>query len=114
MVYLIALLCVVGIAIGQILFKYSASSLQLTGSILATPTVWIILSALALYGVTTIAWIWVLQFAHLGRVYPMMALAFVLVPLASHFAFDEQFTLSYVLGVLCIAAGIILTVFHSS
>lgn len=114
MVHAIALTCVCGIAIGQILFKMSATSLQTTGSYFAEPTVWIILTALALYGVTTFVWIWVLQFAHLGRLYPLMALAFVLVPIGSHFIFGEQFSLSYFIGVLLIAAGIFLTVFHSA
>jgi heme/copper-type cytochrome/quinol oxidase subunit 4 len=61
MIYVIALACVVGIATGQILFKLSAASLHETGSWFDPKTMLTLFFALALYGITTIAWIWVLQ-----------------------------------------------------
>ena len=69
----------------------------------------ILLAALVLYGVTTLGWVWVLQKVNLGKVYPIMALAFVLVPMGSYFIFGERFSLQYVIGVAMIMFGIILT-----
>ncbi|WP_442594956.1 4-amino-4-deoxy-L-arabinose-phospho-UDP flippase [Parapusillimonas sp. JC17] len=105
--YSIALLCVLGIAAGQILFKLSAAALQASGSFFDVRTAATLLSAFALYGITTIGWVWVLQKADLGKVYPLMALAFVLVPLGSHFVFGERFQPMYFLGVALIMAGIV-------
>lgn len=110
LVQVIAVLCVVGLAIGQILFKVSATSLTQTGSFFAPKTATILFTALSLYGVTTIAWVWVLQKIELGRVYPLMAMAFVLVPLGSHFIFGERFQPQYFVGVALIMIGIVVAV----
>jgi drug/metabolite transporter (DMT)-like permease len=109
-VQITAILCVVGLAIGQILFKTSASSLAKTGSFFAPQTATILLSALVLYGITTIAWVWILQKTELGRVYPLMALAFILVPMGSHFFFGERFQPQYFVGVALIVIGIFVAV----
>lgn len=66
----------------------------------------ILVSALALYGFMTLAWVWVLQKIELGRVYPLMALAFVLVPLGSHIFLGERFQTQYLVGIALIVAGI--------
>jgi drug/metabolite transporter (DMT)-like permease len=110
MTYLIALLCVVGIAAGQIFFKLSARSLQQTNSFLHIETLKLLIPALIIYGITTLAWIWVLQKIELGRAYPLMALAFVLVPIGSYFVLGERFNSQYFFGVLVLIVGIILTV----
>jgi drug/metabolite transporter (DMT)-like permease len=110
MTYLVALICVIGIATGQILFKLSAVSLKKTGSFFDPSTLMLLFASLALYGVMTIAWIWVLQKADLGKVYPLMALAFVIVPIGSHFVFGERFQVSYFIGVAMIISGIIVAV----
>ncbi|MDO5055997.1 MAG: EamA family transporter [Lautropia sp.] len=110
MTYFWALVCVFGMAAGQILFKLAANSLAQTGSFLVPKTAALLFAALSLYGLITIAWIWVLQKADLGKVYPMMALAFVLVPLASHWLFGERFQPQYFLGITLIMAGIVIAV----
>jgi drug/metabolite transporter (DMT)-like permease len=107
MIYLAALCCVLGLAIGQILFKLSAVSLAANGSFLAPKTALTLLSAMVLYGLTSVAWVWILQKVELGRVYPLMALAFVLVPLGSHLVFGEKFQFQYYLGVALIISGIV-------
>lgn len=106
---LTALLCVCGIAAGQILFKMAANSFASNGGKLLSAGGVILFSALALYGLTTLAWIWVLQRAELGKIYPLMALAFILVPLASHFLFGEAFTWRYAIGCALLVAGVVLT-----
>jgi drug/metabolite transporter (DMT)-like permease len=108
--YIIALICVFGIASGQILFKLSAMSLKKTGSLFDPSTFAILFAAFALYGIMTLAWIWVLQRAELGRIYPLMALAFVIVPVGSHFLLGERFQPQYFAGVAFIMIGIVLAV----
>lgn len=105
----IALLCVCGIAVGQILFKLCAESYRILGP-LDVKTLTLFSVSIVLYGVTTLLWIWVLQRSALGKIYPLMALAFILVPLGSHFFLGEKFSTQYMLGVLLISAGIILAV----
>lgn len=104
----IALLCVVGIACGQILFKLCAKAYQ-THGLLTSQTLTLFFAAMVLYGLTTLVWIWVLSRSELGRVYPLMALAFVLVPTATYFIFDERFSIPYMIGIGLIVIGIVLT-----
>lgn len=110
MTYAVAVICVLGIAIGQILFKLSAAALKESGTFFDLRTMVTLGSALFLYAVTTIAWVWVLQKIDLGKAYPLMALAFVLVPIGSHFFLGERFSPQYFAGVALIVLGIIVTV----
>ncbi len=109
MTYFIAILCVLGIAVGQILFKLSATAMHRSGNFLDPRSLMILFVSLVLYGITTLAWVWVLQKIELGRAYPLMALAFVLVPIGSYFVFGERFHLQYFIGVAMIMAGIFVT-----
>ncbi|MDR6926903.1 4-amino-4-deoxy-L-arabinose-phospho-UDP flippase [Pseudomonas sp. BE134] len=108
--YLVALLCVLGLATGQFLFKLTSIALASTGTLFSVKSALPFISAMAIYGVTSIAWVWVLQKIELGRVYPMMALAFVFVPLGSHFIFGERFQAQYFIGLVMIVVGIIITI----
>lgn len=108
-VYLAALICVMGISVGQILFKVTAQIYNKNGELLDPVMLGWFFTSLTLYGITTIGWIWVLQKADLGRIYPLMALAFVLVPIGSHFIFGERFQIQYFIGVATIMAGIVIT-----
>lgn len=108
--YVVAVLCVLGLAVGQILFKISATALTESGTFFAIKPATTLFAAMCLYGITSVAWVWVLQKVELGRVYPLMALAFVLVPLGSHLFFGERFQSQYFIGVAMIMAGIVITV----
>lgn len=108
--YLVALLCVLGIAVGQLLFKSGAMALTAAGSWYAPRAALALFAAVSLYGITSLAWVWVLQKAELGRVYPLMALAFVLVPVGSYLVFGERFQWQYFLGVALIMLGIVIAV----
>jgi len=103
-----ALLCATGIAVGQVLFKLTAMSLAKTESFLSLRTASWFFAAIAVYGLASLSWVIVLRTEDLGRVYPIMALAFVLVPVASYFVFGERFSMRYFLGVLFIVIGIAL------
>jgi drug/metabolite transporter (DMT)-like permease len=110
LVKIIAVICVFSVAIGQVLFKLSANFFQQTGSFFSPKPAITLVVALALYGITTIVWIWVLQKVELGKVYPLMALAFVLVPLGSYWFLGERFQPQYFFGVTLIVIGIIIAV----
>ena len=112
-----ALAAVIGVvllmAIGQLLFKATAVSWQLHGTLLAPAPAMRLLTSLAVYGVATIAWIWVLQRVPLTMAYPLVALTFVLVPLGAWWLYDEGLGLRYVAGMLLIVCGIILATWRS-
>lgn len=110
MTYVVALLCVVGLAAGQILFKVSAVAIDQTGSYFSFKGLVALFSAMLLYAATSLAWVWVLQNVELGRIYPLMALAFILVPIGSYLVFGERFPPQYYLGIGLIVAGIIVAV----
>jgi drug/metabolite transporter (DMT)-like permease len=110
LIYLLAVLYVVGLAAGQLLFKAGANSLTETGSFFALKTAGFLLGAIGLYGLLSIAWVLILQKIELGRIYPVMALTFLLVPLASYLFFGERFSAQYYAGVLLIMAGIVVVV----
>lgn len=105
--YIFGIICVFGLAIGQLLFKYSAAQLASGGSFLSPRFVVYFGFASFFYGITSILWVWILRRVELGRVYPIMALAFVLVPLGSHVIFHEGFTTNYYVGVAILLTGII-------
>ena len=99
------MLCVCGIAARQLLFKFTADSQALSGSYFHPRTLRWLISALLLYGVTTFGWIWTLQQGPLSRLYPWMALAFMIVPLLGAVILGEQLQPTYWLGVVMIVAG---------
>jgi drug/metabolite transporter (DMT)-like permease len=108
--YAVAFLCVLGLAVGQIIFKLSAGALAESGTFFAPKPAVTLFIAMSLYGVTSIAWVWVLQKVELGKIYPLMALAFVLVPLGAYFVFGERFRIQYFAGVALIVSGIVVAV----
>ncbi len=109
-VYVVASLCVVGLAIGQVLFKISSAALAASGSLFSPSSAVPLVAAICLYGATSIAWVWVLQKIELGRIYPLMALAFVFVPIGSHLIFGERFSAQYFVGVSLTMVGIVVAV----
>ena len=102
--FVIAVLCVLGLSVGQILFKFGANSMAENG--INVRSFIYILSAIAIYMTQTIAWIWALKHESLGKIYPVMAFAFILIPLASIYFFKESFSTNYWIGVFLIVAGI--------
>ena len=86
----ITLLCVLGISLGQVLFKKAALSI---------PTA------------ATLAWIWVLRHAPLHLAYPFMGLAFLIVPCLGWWFLGEPLRLHTLLGGALILAGITVTAY---
>jgi drug/metabolite transporter (DMT)-like permease len=98
------------LATGQILFKRAALQIgtaQGTSWILdiaRLPTMWL---AVALYAAATLLWVRILTTVPLSRAYVFAALAFVIVPAASYFLFDESISVRFVVGTLLIVAGVV-------
>jgi drug/metabolite transporter (DMT)-like permease len=102
-----AILCATFIAIGQVLFKQAAIGIKQDSFSLASSTLLLLVAALTVYGIATIVWVIILQNAPLGRLYPYMALSFVLVAVASSVVFHESLTLGYAAGLGLIVTGLI-------
>ena len=77
--HLLAILCVAMIATGQVLFKGAAQALATGGTPLDGRVLGFTVVALVIYAVATVLWILLLRDAALSRLYPYMALSFVMV-----------------------------------
>lgn len=105
--YLAPVACVLGLSVGQLLFKASARRLTEAGTVMDLPFLSTLGASLALYGLVSIAWVLILQRVDLARVYPIMALSFVFVPLGSWLVYREVVGTQYFAGVALIIAGIV-------
>jgi drug/metabolite transporter (DMT)-like permease len=96
---------------GQVLFKLVANATRADSgerwllALAKHPLMWI---AVSLYAAATLLWVNILQTLPLSRAYPVMALAFLLVPLAGVVFFGERLDARYLLGVVLIMGGVIL------
>ena len=105
---LFTIVCVLGIAIGQILFKLAARDTIPADGVLGMVNSWMI-AALLLYGAATVLWIYVLRSTPLGIAYPLFALAFVIVPVLSSVFLDEPLRISSFVGGALIVAGVVIS-----
>ena len=99
--------CVAAISAGQLMFKMAANRLQGV-SLFSIDAFLTLLPAFVLYAVATLAWVAVLRHVALSSVYPLMALAFVLVPLGSVYFLKETVNLQYWGGVALLGIGLLL------
>ena len=104
----LTLLCVLCISLGQVLFKKAASSLPsvLTWQAFAFNG-WLV-SSLALYGLTTLGWVWILRNVPLHLAYPFMGLAFLIVPTLAWIFLGEPLHWRTLAGGALILAGVAL------
>ena len=98
--------CVLGISLGQLLFKKAAEAAEPGAGVLGLLTNGWLITALALYGVTTLAWVWVLRHAPLHLAYSFMGLAFIIVPLLAWAFLGEPLGWQTLLGGALILAGV--------
>jgi drug/metabolite transporter (DMT)-like permease len=68
------------------------------------------LTALSLYGLLAVLWVWVLTFTPLSRAYPFVALAFALTPALAGLLFGETISPRLVIGTLLIVCGLFFVV----
>jgi undecaprenyl phosphate-alpha-L-ara4N flippase subunit ArnE len=110
---LLTVATVLMIAIGQLLFKSAASQWNVDGFTWKTAAGFLsplMISALALYGVATVLWVYVLRTVPLSAAYAVFALAFLIVPILAHFMLDEPLTPNVLIGGAVIVAGIFIAV----
>ena len=105
----ITVLCVLGISIGQMLFKKAAGSITDAGAWQHWVFNGWLIAALVLYGLTTLLWVWVLRHAPLHLAYPFMGLAFLIVPTLGWLFLGEPIHVSTLIGGALILAGIAVT-----
>ena len=105
-----ALVIVVMISMGQLLFKLAAERISANGGHLSISALMVVALSLGIYGVATLGWIWILQWYPLSRIYPLMALSFVLVPLGGMLMFEERLTLSFFAGTALLLIGLLIIV----
>jgi multidrug transporter EmrE-like cation transporter len=103
---------------GQLLFKAASNQIAtetdlfLVGTkLIHSPALW---TALALYGLTVIAWIWVLRTVPLSVAYSAVGFVFVLVPALSTIIFKEPVSPGLVVGTAMIAVGVFVVQFYAS
>ncbi|MBS0494668.1 MAG: hypothetical protein JSS31_12090 [Proteobacteria bacterium] len=102
------LACVVCIAIGQLLFKKAAAALPHDPTAVDWITNGWLIASLALYGFTTLAWVWILRHAPLHLAYPFMGLAFLIVPTLAWAFLGEPLHWRTLAGGALIMAGVAL------
>lgn len=107
--YWIVIFCVAVMTVGQLLFKQVAINYNKSQSLLAANVMGTLAVAGFLYVVSTGLWIWALRHVALSRAYPVFALGFALVPLMGIWLFNEPVNSRFLLGVVLIVVGVILT-----
>lgn len=102
---------------GQLLFKIAADEVKtetdlarLLFRLAGLPAMW---GAVILYGLTILAWVWVLRTMPLSVAYSVVALVFVLVPLLAVWLFREPLTPQLVIGTVLIMGGVALIQFQA-
>lgn len=105
----VTILCVFGISVGQMLFKKAAMAIPSANQWQQWVFNGWLLGALALYGLTTLGWVWILRHAPLHLAYPFMGLAFFIVPCLSWIFLNEPLRISTILGGSLILVGVAIT-----
>lgn len=100
------------LSIGQILFKISASAINLSfsGFINSLLNIKLVI-ALSVYFIATIMWLLVLKSTPLRVAYPFAALAFFIVPVLAHFLLGENISWNTFVGASLIAIGVWVSVY---
>ncbi|KLU60183.1 putative 4-amino-4-deoxy-L-arabinose-phosphoundecaprenol flippase subunit ArnF [Peptococcaceae bacterium CEB3] len=111
---ILTIVSVVLSAIGQILVKLGAENLDLSfkGSKVFYSLLLIlrnvpIMSGVIIYGLSFLLWIKVLSKVPLSYAYPMVSLGYILIMIFSYFLFHENISLTRLVGILLIIAGVV-------
>lgn len=97
-------------ATGQLLWKTGVKGKNISGfmdlfQLLFSPYVFL---GLAIYGMTTLLWLYILSKADISYVYPIQSVVFVFVLVGSIFFFNETVSLNKWVGVFVICFGVYL------
>lgn len=95
------------LSVGQILFKWTSSSLKLNDPrSFGSPS---LIAALIVYGVATVMWILVLKKLPLSLAFSFYGLTFLLVPLLAHYVLGEKIGYQTMVGGAIIMFGVLVT-----
>jgi drug/metabolite transporter (DMT)-like permease len=100
------------LAVGQLLFKKAGLAMRglpLREGLTVLAQVPAFYAAIALYGLSTFLWVWLLSRVTLMQAYPWVSAGVIIVPLLSALVFGERVSITYWLGASLIVAGIVLT-----
>lgn len=110
--YVLALVCVTGLSVGQLLFQRAAMSLNrdsvatVLTSLLGNAWFW---SAVILYGTLTFLWTYVLSRLPLQFAYPVYGFSFLLVPVLAAVFFEQSIDWRTIAGGVLIFGGILVS-----
>lgn len=105
---LLLILGTVGLlSFGQVLFKHASVNVSLLDPrTFMSP---VLIGAIAIYGVATLAWLAVLARVPLSLAFPFYGLGFVLVPLFAHLFLNEPLRWQVLVGGMIILLGVSVT-----
>ena len=103
---LFALICVIAISVGQLLFKNAGNVIQESGGWMSWKVLIAVIVPIILYGLTTLLWINLLRQVDLYKAQIFMSLSFVLVPIGSYFFFREHITTGFIIGATVVIIGL--------
>jgi drug/metabolite transporter (DMT)-like permease len=109
MSWIFVIATVVGLSLGQVLFKLGA--LRVNANAQAGIVAWVnlpIIAALVLYAGCTVMWITALRSLPLRLAYPVAALGYLLVPMLGHFFLREPLTARTLIGGVVIVVGVMI------
>ncbi len=107
--FALLLVYALGMSIGQVLFKLAAEHAKLdeaAGFWAGLFGSWHFYVSVAIYGLLTVVWIWVLTRIPLSRAYPFVVLAFVFTPILAAVFFGETLDARYYASLALIVAGL--------
>ncbi len=110
---LLGIACVLGISGGQIFFKLAALNIAPINNL---NSLWhqifnfYLIISLFIYMMTTVLWIWLLRVAPLKQVYPLIALAFLIVPILAKIFLNEKIEPKSIIGGFIIMVGVYISV----
>jgi hypothetical protein len=107
------LIVVVMLSAGQILLKFAALTIPpLKDTSLLTIREFLLnpyfLGAFTLYVGSGVLWAWILRSAALSKIYPFIALTFILVPAGGIMIFNEKATVGLGVGTALILLGVVI------
>ncbi|WP_438444919.1 EamA family transporter [Gorillibacterium sp. sgz5001074] len=65
-----------------------------------------VLSGLAMYGVATVLWLYILSRVPLSMAYPIQSLAYILAVIGAYYIFGEPLNAAKIIGCVLILAGV--------
>ena len=100
-------ICVAIMVLGQLIFKQVAINLTKAKFLMSWPVLGLGAAGIAIYGLSTVIWISVLQTVPISKAYPFFAMGFVLIPIAGAIFFEETIGSIQIMGIALIVSGIV-------